>query len=129
MVQHYLSHHPSAPLVEDPERHVPLFKLDENTTVAVETISSMVFSYAKQIAEEFGDTAVRDCVVTVPVFFTQRERLAIKDAAELAGFNVLSLINDNTAVAVNYGVLRTIEEVGGRCVRERSLALSTSTRT
>ena len=43
---------------------------------------------------------IRDCVLTVPVYFTQAERVALMDAAELAGLKVLSLVEDNTAAAI-----------------------------
>ncbi len=43
----------------------------------------------------------------MPPFFTQIERQALIDAAELAGLNVLSLVNENTAAAVQYGFDRT----------------------
>jgi hypothetical protein len=45
-------------------------------------------------------------VITVPAFFNQAERRAVLQAAQMAGVKVLQLINDNTAVALNYGVFR-----------------------
>lgn len=45
-------------------------------------------------------------MITVPAFFNQAERRAVLQAAQLAGLKVLQLINDNTAVALNYGVFR-----------------------
>lgn len=45
-------------------------------------------------------------MITVPAFFNQAERRAVLHAAQLAGLKVLQLINDNTAVALNYGVFR-----------------------
>lgn len=49
---------------------------------------------------------IKDAVITVPAFFNQAERRAVLQAAHLAGLKVLQLINDNTAVALNYGVFR-----------------------
>lgn len=49
---------------------------------------------------------IKDAVITVPAFFNQAERRAVLQAARLAGLKVLQLINDNTAVALNYGVFR-----------------------
>lgn len=49
---------------------------------------------------------IKDAVITVPAFFNQAERRAVLQAAQLAGLKVLQLINDNTAVALNYGVFR-----------------------
>lgn len=45
-------------------------------------------------------------MITVPAFFNQAERRAVLQAAQMAGLKVLQLINDNTAVALNYGVFR-----------------------
>lgn len=45
-------------------------------------------------------------MISVPVFFNQAERRAVLQAAQMAGLKVLQLINDNTAVALNYGVFR-----------------------
>lgn len=45
-------------------------------------------------------------MITVPTFFNQAERRAVLQAAQMAGLKVLQLINDNTAVALNYGVFR-----------------------
>lgn len=64
-------------------------------------------------------------MITVPAFFNQAERRAVLKAANMAGLKVLQLINDNTAVAINYGVFRRKDidatpKVGVRaCVCER----------
>lgn len=42
----------------------------------------------------------------MPGYFNQAERRALKDAAALAGLNVLQLINDYTAIGINYGIFR-----------------------
>ena len=49
---------------------------------------------------------IKDAVITVPCFFNQAERRAVLKVANMAGVKVLQLINDNTAVAINYGVFR-----------------------
>lgn len=49
---------------------------------------------------------ISECVITIPGFFNQAERRAMKEAASLAGLNVLQLINDYTAIAINYGIFR-----------------------
>uniref|UniRef100_A0A673YVK6 Hypoxia up-regulated protein 1 n=1 Tax=Salmo trutta TaxID=8032 RepID=A0A673YVK6_SALTR len=49
---------------------------------------------------------IKDAVITVPAFFNQAERRAVLQAAQMAGVKVLQLINDNMAVALNYGVFR-----------------------
>lgn len=53
-----------------------------------------------------AEQPVKDAVITVPAFFSQAERRAVLHAARMADLKVLQLINDNTAVALNYGVFR-----------------------
>lgn len=52
------------------------------------------------------EQTVKDAVITVPAYFNQAERRAVLQAAHMAGLKVLQLINDNSAVALNYGVFR-----------------------
>lgn len=70
----------------------------------------MQFSYVKELAESVAGEKVTDVVVTVPPFYTQAERDAVVDAIEIAGLRTLALINDGTAVAVNYAMTRTFPE-------------------
>lgn len=69
-----------------------------------ETVHSMLFAHAKRIASDFIEAPVQDCVVTIPSHFSPRQRQALLDAAELAGLNVLSLIHENTAAAIQYAI-------------------------
>ncbi len=64
--------------------------------------------YGKEKGHTYGD--ITDCVLTVPSFATQSERQALLDAAELGGFKVLGLIDENTASAVNFGMDKTFED-------------------
>jgi len=73
----------------------------------VEEVMGMILSYVRRIAEvENNDRPVVDAVVTVPVSWSQQERKAFMDSAKLAGLNILSLLNENTAAALNYGIER-----------------------
>ena len=67
----------------------------------------MQLSYIKQLAESVAGEKVRDVVITVPPFYSQYERDAVADAIEIAGLRTLALVNDGTAVAVNYAMTRT----------------------
>jgi molecular chaperone DnaK (HSP70) len=49
---------------------------------------------------------VKDCVISVPVYFTDSERRAVLDSAAIAGLNVLKLMNDTTATALAYGIYK-----------------------
>ena len=73
----------------------------------------MILSHAKTIAEEYtGQKPIRDAVLTVPVYFNQAERRALSKAAELAGLNLLQLISEPMAIALNYGMFRR-KEING----------------
>ncbi len=75
-----------------------------------EELVAMVLTHAKDITAAYGVTApLKDCVLTVPAFYTQHERRALLDAAELADLNVLALINENTAAALHFGIDRIDE--------------------
>ena len=82
----------------------------DGTEWSVEELIAMQFSYVKELAESVAGEEVTDVVVTVPPFYTQAERDAVVDAIEIASLRTLSLINDGTAVAVNYAMTRTFPE-------------------
>lgn len=64
----------------------------------------MQFAYVKSLAEDAAGERVNEVVVTVPPYYTQFERYAVADAVEIAGLRLLTLIDDGTAVAVNYAM-------------------------
>jgi heat shock protein 4 len=61
----------------------------------------------KKIAEADHEAEVVDVAISVPCFFTEHQRRAIRAAAEIAGLKCLRLINDNTATALAYGITKT----------------------
>jgi len=69
-----------------------------------EEISAMVLGYMKEIAETYLGEKVTDAIITVPAYFGDSMRLATKDAASIAGLNVLRIINEPTASALCYGM-------------------------
>jgi len=93
-------------LEADPDRGTVLFRHDAETVFSLEELLSMILTQARTIASEHTQQAVTDAVVTVPAFFSQAERQAVLTAASLAGVKVLQLMNDNAAVALNYGMFR-----------------------
>lgn len=79
---------------------------DDETIFSPEELVAMSLEHIKKITDESNGGPVKDAVITVPAYWTQNQREAMLTAAELAGFHVLSLINQNTAAAVQYGVDR-----------------------
>ncbi|KAL8122517.1 hypothetical protein AgCh_019018 [Apium graveolens] len=69
-----------------------------------EEISSMVLTKMKNIAEEYLGMKIKNAVVTVPAHFNDSQRQATKDAATIAGLNVLRILVEPTAAAVAYGL-------------------------
>lgn len=119
--------HPAVKIFSD--RHYPLIPEYNETrkglyipidggkqTHTPEELTAMVLHYAEEITHHYGKEKghtfgdITDCVLTVPSFATQSERQALLDAAELGGFRVLSLIDENTASAVNFGMDKAFEE-------------------
>jgi len=65
-------------------------------------ISAMILQKLRRSAEEFIGEEVTDAVITVPAYFTDRQRQATRDAGLIAGLNVLRIINEPTAAALAY---------------------------
>lgn len=75
-----------------------------------EEVSSETLSKLKSDAEEFLGDEVEEAVVTVPAYFTIDQTTATREAAELAGFEDIQLLNEPTAAAVAYGTGKSLEE-------------------
>ncbi len=67
-------------------------------------VSAEILATLRQRAEDTFADDLFGAVVTVPAYFDDAQRQATKDAAELAGLNVLRLINEPTAAAIAYGL-------------------------
>ncbi len=67
-------------------------------------ISARVLQKLKRDAESYLGETVTDAVITVPAYFDDHERQATKEAGEIAGLNVLRIINEPTAAALAYGL-------------------------
>jgi molecular chaperone DnaK len=67
-------------------------------------ISARILAKLKRDAEQYLGEKVTDAVVTVPAYFNDAERQATKEAGEIAGLNVLRIINEPTAAALAYGL-------------------------
>ncbi|SDT70216.1 molecular chaperone DnaK [Streptomyces sp. TLI_053] len=67
-------------------------------------ISAFILQKLKRDAESYLGETVTDAVITVPAYFSDSERQATKEAGEIAGLNVLRIVNEPTAAALAYGL-------------------------
>jgi molecular chaperone DnaK len=73
-------------------------------------ISARILQKLKRDAESYLGETVTDAVITVPAYFSDAERQATKEAGEIAGLNVLRIINEPTAAALAYGLDKADKE-------------------
>ena len=95
-------------IVEGPHNDVRIVLRDKEFSVP--EISAMVLQEMKVIAEDYLGETVSKAVVTVPAYFNDNQRQATKDAGEIAGLDVIRIINEPTAAALSYGFGRNIEK-------------------
>lgn len=79
--------------------------LDEQNYTPQE-ISAFILRRLKSMAEEFLGEPIEQAVITVPAYFTDKQRQATKDAGEIAGLEVVRIVNEPTAAALAYGLDR-----------------------
>lgn len=84
---------------------------DEPQVFSIEQLTAAMLTKCKQVAEMgLEGQRVSDCVIGVPPFFNDAQRTAMLDAAKIAGLNPLRLMNETTAIALAYGLLRSLPE-------------------
>ena len=82
----------------------------KSATIDCEEISAQVLLLIKNTAEEYLDCDINECVITVPAYFDDNQRTSTKVAAEIAGLEVLRIINEPTAAAYAYGCEKSEEK-------------------
>jgi molecular chaperone DnaK len=73
-------------------------------------VSAMILQKMRQTAEDFLGEKVTEAVITVPAYFDDSQRQATKDAGQIAGLNVLRIINEPTAASLAYGLDKKKDE-------------------
>jgi molecular chaperone DnaK len=73
-------------------------------------VSAMILQKLKQAAEEYLGSAVTKAVITVPAYFNDAQRQATKDAGQIAGLEVMRIVNEPTAAALAYGLDKKKDE-------------------
>jgi molecular chaperone DnaK len=96
-------------IVEGPHHDVRIVLREKEYSVP--EISAMVLQEMKIIAEDYLGETVSKAVVTVPAYFNDNQRQATRDAGEIAGLDVIRIINEPTAAALSYGFGRNMEKV------------------
>src|ERR1700760_1249430 len=76
----------------------------DGKTLTPQQISAFILQKLKRDAESYLGEPVTDAVITVPAYFNDAQRQATKDAGQVAGLNVLRIINEPTAAALAYGL-------------------------
>jgi molecular chaperone DnaK len=82
----------------------------DDKSYSAQEISARVLGKLKRDAEEYLGEPVTDAVITVPAYFNDAQRQATKDAGQIAGLNVLRIVNEPTAAALAYGLERGKED-------------------
>lgn len=79
--------------------------------VYTEELIGQLLKYGKQMSEkQAGGQSIKDCVITIPAYYTTGQRRMILDSAEIAGLSVLQLVHENTAAATMFGIDRMDRE-------------------
>ena len=104
VIQNDIRNFPFDIISDDNKPKIKVNYKGEEKTYHPEEISSMVLTKMKEIATSYIGYDVVDAVITVPAYFNDSQRQATKDAGQIAGLNVLRVINEPTAAAIAYGL-------------------------
>ena len=85
-------------------------KAGEQQDLAPPQISAMILQKLKQAAEDYLGQPVTKAVITVPAYFNDAQRQATKEAGQIAGLEVMRIVNEPTAAALAYGLDKKKDE-------------------
>src|SRR3954463_11802882 len=113
-IKHYFSYE----IVEGPSGEAAVVMAGK--VYSLPQISAFVLQHCKRVAEATLGQAISDAVISVPAYYNDNQRNAVKEAGRLAGFNVKRIVNEPTAAALAYGLNRGFDhkvldfDLGGR---------------
>jgi molecular chaperone DnaK len=79
-------------------------------TLSMPQISGFVLEHVRRVAEAFLQREIREAVISVPAYYNDNQRNAVKEAGRLAGFDVKRIVNEPTAAALAYGFNRGLDQ-------------------
>jgi len=97
-------------ITEGPNHDARVSIPNKNKAYTPQEISAMVLGKLKRDAETYLGEEIKQAVITVPAYFNDSQRQATKDAGQIAGLEVLRIINEPTAAAVAYGLDKKTDE-------------------
>jgi molecular chaperone DnaK len=95
------------------KRHIgkdTFFFFHAGRQITAEEVSSYIVKKVVKDAEQYTTLDIKDVVITCPAYFRIRQRESTQQAGEIAGLNVLAVINEPTAAAIAYGLLETEDQ-------------------
>ncbi|HEY7725362.1 MAG TPA: Hsp70 family protein [Anaeromyxobacteraceae bacterium] len=95
-------------IVEGPQGEAAVLLGDE--VKSLPEISGMVLAHLKTVAETFLQRPIAEAVISVPAYYNDNQRQAVKEAGRLAGFQVKRIVNEPTAAALAYGFNRGLDQ-------------------
>jgi molecular chaperone DnaK (HSP70) len=90
----------STNLVEEKGR---LKIVSEKENYSIEELMAMIFEYIKQLTAAQVGTPINECVITIPPWYTQKERVILLDAGKIAKLRILGLITEQVGTSLEYG--------------------------
>lgn len=83
--------------------------IPEDHVFSMQAVCAMLLTNLMATASNEYKAPVRDLVISVPIYYSEAQRRALLDAAVIANINVLRVVNEHTAIALSYGIFRTME--------------------
>jgi molecular chaperone DnaK len=103
-IQEHFKYH-----ITDGEGSDVLIQLREDA-YGLEEISAMILDHVRNVAQDMLGREITKAVVTVPAYFNDRQRQAVRDAGKIAQLEVLRIINEPTAAALAYGFAKGLKQ-------------------